>query len=171
MQTRNAKRTARLHTLYALLYHTPGVNDATSMAEAVIFDLMDEVDVVVLLRAQQTLTATVAAFLGQLVRHKDLDKFCFNINFADSQGPEQAEDMRAHVAAKLGELRNWPIRALRERVFLCSTRRTLGAALGVAGGDADAHLNEHHAQGPRVHPGGYGVVDRLRDGLHLRTTR
>lgn len=135
-----------------VIYDTPGVNDATSMAESVIFDLMDQVDVVVmLLRAQQALTASEAEFLAQLVRYKDLDKFFFNINFSDSQTPEQAATLRDHVATTLGKLRNWPIRSLRERICLCSARRTLDAALGVAHGDGAAHLNEHGALLAAVH--------------------
>jgi hypothetical protein len=160
-----------------VIYDTPGVNDATSMAESVIFDLMDEVDVVVMmLRAQQALTATEGAFLGQLVRHKDLDKFFFNINFADSQTPEQAQATRAYVAATLGELRNWPIRSLHERVFLCSARRTLD---GVLGGDevitetpSNEHLNEHGALLAAVHAFAttrrQTLLDEAADGL-LRT--
>ncbi len=126
------------------IYDTPGVNDATSMAESVIFDLMDEVDVVVMmLRAQQPLTASETDFIAHLVRRKDLDKFFFDVNFCDTQPAEQAAALRAHVADTLGELRNWPIKSLSERVFLCSARQTLDAALGRGEAGDGGHLNEH----------------------------
>lgn len=126
------------------IYDTPGVNDATSMAESVIFDLMDEVDVVVMmLRAQQPLTASETDFIAHLVRRKDLDKFFFDVNFCDTQPAEQAAALRAHVADTLGELRNWPIKSLSERVFLCSARQILDAALGQGGAGDGGHLNEH----------------------------
>ncbi len=126
------------------IYDTPGVNDATSMAESVIFDLMDQVDVVIMmLRAQQALTASESDFLGHLVRHKDLDKFFFNINFCDSKPPSEAASVRAYVVKTLGELRNWPMQALSERIFLCSARQSLDAALGKANSVASDHPNEH----------------------------
>lgn len=103
------------------IYDTPGVNDATSMAESVIFDLMDQVDVVIMmLRAQQALTASESDFLSHLVRHKDLDKFFFSINFCDSKAASEAASVRAYVVETLGELRNWPMQSLTERIFLCS---------------------------------------------------
>lgn len=140
-----------------VIYDTPGVNDATTMAESVIFDLMDEVDVVVLmLRAQQALTASEADFLGQLVRQKDLEKFFFNINFCDSLTTDHARDVRAHVAKTLGELRNWPIKALGERVFLCAARQTLDAATAAAGPAAPEHPNEHTQLLAAVH--GYAAA-------------
>lgn len=134
------------------IYDTPGVNDATNMTEAVIFDLMNRVDVVVLmLRAQQALSASEADFLGHLVRHKDLDKFFFDINFCDSLATDQAASVRAHVVQTLGELRNWPIKALGERVFLCSAQRTLDVALGKADPAATDHPNEHASLLAAVH--------------------
>jgi hypothetical protein len=134
------------------IYDTPGVNDATAMTEAVIFDLMDRVDVVVLmLRAQQALSASEADFLGHLVRHKDLDKFFFDINFCDSLAADQVASVRAHVVHTLGELRNWPIKALGERVFLCSAQRTLDVALGKADPAATDHPNEHASLLAAVH--------------------
>ncbi len=126
------------------IYDTPGVNDAMSMAESVIFDLMDQVDVVVMmLRAQQPLTASETTFIAHLVRRKDLDKFFFDVNFCDTQPPEHAEMLRAHVADTLGELRNWPIKSLSERVFLCSARHILDSALGQGEAGDGPHLNEH----------------------------
>lgn len=126
------------------IYDTPGVNDATSMAESVIFDLMDQVDVVVMmLRAQQALTASESDFLSHLVRHKDLDKFFFNINFCDSKPVSEAASVRAYVVETLGELRNWPMHTLSERIFLCSARQSLDAALGKADPVASDHPNEH----------------------------
>jgi hypothetical protein len=127
-----------------LIYDTPGVNDATSMAESVIFDLMDQVDVVIMiLRAQQALTASESDFLSHLVRHKDLDKIFFNINFCDSKTASEAASVRAHVVETLGELRNWPMHALEERIFLCSARRSLDAALGKVDPAASDHPDEH----------------------------
>ncbi|MEA3640134.1 MAG: dynamin family protein [Lamprobacter sp.] len=126
------------------IYDTPGVNDATSMAESVIFDLMDQVDVVLMmLRAQQPLTASESDFLSHLVRHKDLDKFFFNINFCDGIPVSEATSVRAYVVETLGELRNWPMQALSERLFLCSARQSLDAALGTADPLASEHPNEH----------------------------
>jgi len=127
-----------------VIYDTPGVNDATTMAETVIFDLMGEVDVVVLmLRAQQALTASEADFLSALVRQKDMDKFFFNINFCDRLPTGSASDVRAHVAKTLGGLRNWPIKALDERIFLCSARETLAAATAGTNPAIPDYPNEH----------------------------
>jgi predicted GTPase len=126
------------------LYDTPGVNDATSMSESVIFDLMDQVDVVIMmLRAQQALTASESDFLGHLVRHKTLDKFFFNINFCDTKSASEAASVRAYVVETLGQLRNWPMQALSERIFLCSARQSLDVALGKADLAASDHPNEH----------------------------
>ncbi|WP_201217808.1 dynamin family protein [Halochromatium roseum] len=126
------------------IYDTPGVNDATSMAESVIFDLMDQVDVVIMmLRAQQALTASESDFLGHLVRYKALDKFFFNINFCDSKAANEAASVRAYVVETLGELRNWPMQALSERIFLCSARQSLEAALGKADPAVSDAPNEH----------------------------
>lgn len=109
-----------------VLYDTPGVNDATAIAEDLIFDLMDQVDVVVfMMRADAALKESEARFLGQLVRHKDLDKFFFNVNFADLLDPGEGERVRTRVTDTLGRLRNWPSRLLRDRVFLCSARQSL----------------------------------------------
>ena len=135
-----------------IIYDTPGVNDATSMAESVIFDLMDRVDVVVMmLRAQQPLSASEADFIAHLVRRKDLDKFFFGVNFCDTQPPEQAASLRAHVADTLGELRNWPIKSLSERVFLCSARQTLESALGQGEAGDSGHPNEQAALVAAMH--------------------
>lgn len=156
-----------------VIIDTPGVNDAASMSETVIFDLMDEVDVVVMmLRAQQALTASESDFLGHLVRRKDLDKFFFNINFCDSQPPEQVAALRAYVTRTLGELRNWPIRSLRERVFTCSARQSLDAVLDASDGSASAHSNEHTGLLTAVHAWAttrrQALLDEAADGL-LRT--
>ncbi len=135
-----------------VIYDTPGVNDATTMAESVIFDLMDKVDVVVLmLRAQQALTASEAEFLGQLVRQKDLDKFFFNINFCDALTANSAASVRTHVVKTLAALRNWPIKALGERVFLCAARQTLDAATAATGPAALEHPNQHEQLLAAVH--------------------
>jgi len=126
------------------IYDTPGVNDATSMAESVIFDLMGQVDVVIMmLRAQQALTASESDFLGHLVRHKDLDKFFFNINFCDSKTASECASVRGYVVEALGALRNWPTLVLSERIFLCSARQSLDAALGNTDPAVSGHPNEH----------------------------
>ncbi len=126
------------------IYDTPGVNDATTMAESVIFDLMDQVDVVIMmLRAQQALTASESDFLGHLVRYKDLGKFFININFCDSKSASEATSVRAYVVKTLGELRNWPTQALSERIFLCSALESLDAAFGKADPATSDHPNEH----------------------------
>ncbi|WP_282755482.1 dynamin family protein [Desulfuromonas thiophila] len=126
------------------IYDTPGVNDASNMSESVIFDLMDQVDVVIMmLRAQQALTASESDFISHLVRHKDLDKFFFNINFCDSKSVEEAASVRAHVIKTLGQLRNWPIHSLNDRIFLCSARQTLDTALGKVAPGGSLHSNEH----------------------------
>ena len=108
------------------IYDTPGVNDATTLPENVIFDLMDKVDVgVFMMSAQQALTSSEVAFLGELVRQKDLGKFFFNVNFSDTQTEGEAESLRSYLLETLGQLRNWPVRELRDRVYLCSAKKTL----------------------------------------------
>lgn len=127
-----------------VIYDTPGVNDATAIAEQVIIDLMDKVDVVLfMLRSDAALHTSELLFLGQLVRQKDLDKFFFNVNFSDGLPAGTAEDVRTRVADTLGRLRNWPIKEIRERVFLCSAKHTLDAGAAHQGADAESLVNEH----------------------------
>ena len=134
------------------VYDTPGVNDATTMAESVIFDLMDHVDVVVfMLRAQQALTASEAKFLAHLVRRKDLNKFFFAINFCDGLSAAEADSVRADVAKTLAERRNWPFKALADRLFLCSAKQTLDTALGQFVPTETDHPNEHEKLLSAVH--------------------
>ena len=131
---------------------TPGVNDATSMSDSVVLDLMDSVDVVVLMmRSHQALSTTETEFIAKLVRKKDLDKFFFNINFSDLQDHAQAEAVHAHVIKTLGDLRNWPTRNLSERVFLCSAKRSLEEAVGSTDSSDSQSPNEHKKLLESVH--------------------
>lgn len=127
-----------------ILYDTPGVNDATAIAEDLIFDLMDQVDVVVfMMRADAALKESEARFVGQLVRHKDLDKFFFNVNFADLLDPGEGERVRTRVADTLGRLRKWPTQSLRDRVFLCSARHSFARGLADSASPGVDPTNDH----------------------------
>lgn len=137
-----------------VIYDTPGVNDAADMAESVLFDLMDQVDVVVfMLRADRALTESEAAFLGRLVRQKDLDKFFFDVNFADTLDSTRGahERVRQRVIENLGRLRNWPFKTVGERVFLCSASEALAVATSPREGVEPAHTNEHDRLVTEVH--------------------
>ncbi len=109
-----------------VIYDTPGVNDPASLSEEIIFDLLGKVDVVIfMLRADSALKDTEIAFIKKLVPKKDLGKFFFIINFADTLEPADAIDVQQHVINVLGQFLQWPQKALSERVFLYSAKQTL----------------------------------------------
>ena len=109
-----------------VIYDTPGVNDPSALSEEIVFDLLSNVDVVIfMLRADSALKETEINFLQQLVLKKDLGKFFFVINFADALSLNDANDVREHVIKNIGNLVQWPIKELNERVFLYSAKQVL----------------------------------------------
>ena len=109
-----------------VIYDTPGVNDPSSLSEEIVFDLLGKVDVIVfMMRADSALKKTEIDFLQKLVLKKDLGKFFFIINFADTLTQEDAAEVRQLVVNGLGQLLQWPIKALEQQVFLCSAKQVL----------------------------------------------
>ncbi|WP_428354985.1 dynamin family protein [Methyloprofundus sp.] len=131
-----------------IIYDTPGVNDPASLSEEIIFDLLGKVDVIIfLLRADSALKETEIDFIKQLVPKKDLGKFFFIINFADTLEPADAIDVQKHVINVLGKFLQWPVKALSERVFLYSAKQTLAHAkseAALADESAANFLHTHH---------------------------
>jgi GTPase Era involved in 16S rRNA processing len=109
-----------------VIYDTPGVNDPSSLSEDIIFNLLSNVDVVIfMMRADSALKETEVSFLQKLVVKKDLGKFFFIINFADTLSLDDANDVREHVVNEIGYLVQWPIKELNEKVFLYSAKQVL----------------------------------------------
>ena len=131
-----------------IIYDTPGVNDPASLSEEIIFDLLGKVDVIIfLLRADSALKETEIDFIKQLVPKKDLGKFFFIINFADTLEPAEAIDVQKHVINVLWQFLQWPVKTLSERVFLYSAKQTLAHAkseAALADKSAANFLHTHH---------------------------
>ena len=109
-----------------VIYDTPGVNDPASLSEEIIFDLLGKVDVIIfMMRADSALKDMEIDFIKKLVPKKDLGKFFFIINFADTLEKTDAVEVQTHVINVLGQFLQWPLKALSERVYLYSAKQTL----------------------------------------------
>jgi small GTP-binding protein len=64
---------------------TPGTNDPSTFTDDIVFDLVGDVDVVLFVfNSMSALRETEKQFLSKLIRKKDIGKFFFILNWADS---------------------------------------------------------------------------------------
>lgn len=116
---------------------TPGANDPNELDDKIIFDIVEQADVILfLLNVTQAYKRTEQEFLKRAVAKKDLAKFFFLLNFADTSA--ESFNVRREVIKWLKADHGVDENHLKNHVLIISGRRALDAVLS---GDA-ARLNE-----------------------------
>jgi len=107
-----------------ILFDTPGTNDPSSLSDEVIFDLVGEVDIVLfILNANQAFRKSEVELLTKIIRKKDIDKFFFVLNHADTL--DEPYPVKKNFIESLAKLMEQNTAELKNKVFMLSAKNAL----------------------------------------------
>lgn len=107
---------------------TPGTNDPATFTDDIVFELVGEVDVVLfLMNINQAIKDTEKQFISKLIRRKDIEKFFFVLNFAETI--DNPRIVKKEVIDKLSSMLDLNKDILQTHTFVYSAKEALANRL------------------------------------------